>query len=89
LHYAVFMGKLEAVKALLTAGANPNQENDLGLTPLQMAQWCAKDANASNLEGGELSMQQRSPIAAQLLQAASDRAVTELAPQEYLIPAYQ
>lgn len=101
LHYAVFMGKLEAVKALLTAGANPNQENDLGLTPLQMAQWCAKDANASNLEGGELSMQQRSPIAAQLLQAASDRATAQLLQaakdraavgatrQEYLIPAYQ
>lgn len=89
LHYAIFMGKLEAVKALLTVGADPNRANDFGLTPLQMAQWCAEDANASNLEGGELSMQYRSPIAAQLVRAASDRAITELAPQEYLIPAYQ
>lgn len=92
LHYAVFMGKLEAVKALLTAGANPNQENNLGLTPLQMAQWCAKDTNASNLEGGEFSMQYRSPIAAQLLAASERRAAAErerLGPQEHLIPAYQ
>jgi ankyrin repeat protein len=89
LHYAVFMGRQEAVEALLTAGANPNKGNDLCLTPLQMAQWCAKDANASNLEGGELSMQHRSPIAAQLLAASERAAMESLVPQDALIPAYQ
>lgn len=66
LHYAVFRGNLDAVKALLTAGADPEKANNFGLTPLQMAEWCAKDQNACSLEGGEAAMQYRSPIAAQL-----------------------
>lgn len=89
LHYAVFMGKQEAVEALLMAGADPDRANELGLTPLQMAQWCAKDANASNLEGGELAMQHRNPIAAQLLATSQRAKIASLAPQEALIPAYQ